>query len=331
MGRQWSPDDVLGVARSYQRACVLTAAADLDVFSALSSGERTASSLASELGADLRATAVLLDVLAAMELLEKRGAKYSVPSDVAEILTETGSRSVLPMVRHQANCLRRWVQLPQVVQTGKPAQRTPSLHGEAADQAAFIGAMHTVSGPAAEKLVAQLGPPRFRHLLDVGGASGTWTIAFLRAMPDATATIFDLPDVIPLARKRITDAGMAERVTLAAGDFYTDPLPVGADFVWLSAIAHQNSREQNRELYAKIHKALADHSTLMIRDVVMDDSRTHPPGGAMFAINMLVATAGGGTYTFNEFHEDLRVTGFTDVKLTVRDEFMNSVVRANKP
>ena len=147
-------------------------------------------------------------------------------------------------------------------------------------------------------------------------------------MPDATATIFDLPDVIPLARKRITDAGMAKRVTLSAGDFYTDPLPAGADFVWLSAIAHQNSREQNRELYAKIHKALTGNSTLMIRDVVMDDSRTHPPGGAMFAINMLVATQGGGTYAFDEFHEDLRVTGFTDVKLLVRDEFMNSVVRA---
>jgi len=331
MGRQWSPDDVLGMARSYQSACVLTAAADLDVFSVLSSGERTASSLASELGTDLRATAVLLDALAAMGLLEKRGSKYSTPSDVAEILTATGSQNVLPMVRHQANCLRRWVQLPQVVQSGKPAQRTPSLRGEAADQAAFIGAMHTVSGPIAEKLVAQLGPPRFHHLLDVGGASGTWTIAFLRAMPDATATIFDLPDVIPLARKRIADAGMTERVTLSAGDFYIDPLPIGADFAWLGAIAHQNSREQNRELYAKIHKALVDNGTLMIRDAVMDDDRTAPPTGAMFAINMLVATAGGGTYTFDEYHEDLHTTGFKDIKLLIHDEFMNSVVRANKP
>ena len=74
---------------------------------------------------------------------------------------------------------------------------------------------------------------------------------------------------------------------------------------------------------------MADKGTLLIRDVVMDHSRTRPAGGAMFAINMLVATAGGGTYTFDEFHEDLSVTGFTDVKLLVRDEFMNSVVRAH--
>ena len=322
MGRQWSPDDVLDMARSYRSACVVAAAVDLDVFSALSNGERTASTLATELGTDLRATAALLDALAAMELLEKQGAKYSVSPDVAEILTETHPRSVLPMVRHQANCLRRWVQLPHVVQSGQPADRTPSLRGEAADQAAFIGAMHNVSGPVADKLVAELGPPRFRHLLDIGGASGTWTIAFLRAIPDATATIFDLPDVIPMARKRITDAGLTERVTLSEGDFYTDTLPTGSDFVWLSAIVHQNSREQNRELYAKIHRALADQGTLMIRDVVMDNSRTHPAAGAMFAINMLVATEGGGTYTFDEFHEDLRVTGFVDVKLLCRDEFI---------
>lgn len=76
--------------------------------------------------------------------------------------------------------------------------------------------------------------------------------------------------------------------------------------------------------------SLADGGTLMIRDVVMDDSRTHPLDGAMFAINMLVATQGGGTYTFNEFQEDLNAAGFTDVQLLVHDEFMNSVISARK-
>jgi len=330
MSRQWSPDELLNMVRAYHPACVLTAAADLDVFSALNGKEATARELAAQLGSDLRATAMLLDALVAMELLEKRGGKYSVATVVAEILTETGSRSVLPMVRHQANCLRRWVQLSQVVKTGKPAERAASPRGDAADQAAFIGAMHNVSGPIAEKLIAQLSPPRFRHLLDIGGASGTWTIAFCRAMPEATATIFDLPDVIPMARQRRTAEGMAQRVALVGGDFYIDPLPAGADLAWLGAIAHQNSREQNRALFAKVNKALADKGTIMIRDVVMDDSRTRPVYGAMFAINMLVATQGGGTYTFNEFQEDLSAAGFTNVKLLIRDDYMNSVVCANK-
>ena len=88
----------------------------------------------------------------------------------------------------------------------------------------------------------RLSPLRFQRLLDIGGASGTWTIAFLRAVPEATAVLFDLPQVMPLARERLTRAGLADRVSLVAGDFYTDDLPGGADFAWLSAIAHQNSR-----------------------------------------------------------------------------------------
>ena len=97
----------------------------------------------------------------------------------------------------------------------------------------------------------------------MGGASGTWTLAFLRAVPGRTATIFDLPDAIEQARQRLARSEFADRVKLVAGDFYSDELPRGADFAWVSAIVHQHSREHNRELFAKVHAALragrADH------------------------------------------------------------------------
>ena len=132
---------------------------------------------------------------------------------------------------------------------------------------------------------------------------------------------------------RVVQSGqpaLTERVTLTGGDFYADALPAGANLAWVGAIAHQNSREQNRVLYAKVHEVLVDGGRLMIRDVVMDDSRTHPVAGAMFAINMLVATQGGGTYTFNEFRADLMTAGFIDIRLLIRDEFMNSVICAKR-
>ncbi len=330
MARQWTPEEVLETARAYQRACMLAAAVDLDVFSVLGDGWTTASSLAAELGTDRRATTILLDALVAMELLAKQDDEYSVPPEVAETLTESGSRSVLPMVRHQGNCLRRWVQLAQTVRTGKRPEGPASIRGEAADQAAFIGAMHNVSRPAAEHLIDELRPLAFRRLLDVGGASGTWTIEFLRAVPGATATLFDLPAVIPLARARITEAGLSERVTLVPGDFYVDDLPGGADFAWVSAIGHQNSREQNEALFVKIRRALTADGVLLLRDLVMDASRTRPAAGAMFAVNMLTATEGGGTYTFDEYREDLMAGGFADVRFLRRDEWMNSVIRAVK-
>jgi predicted O-methyltransferase YrrM len=331
MPRMWTAEDVLEMARGYQSACVLAAAVDLDVFGALRGGPLTAAATAEAMRTDLRATTVLLDALAAMELLGKQGGRYRVPPEIADLLTDTGAHSVVAMARHQANCLRRWVQLPRVVQSGTPAERTPSIRGEAADEAAFIGAMHNVSGPIADKILDALRPLKFRHLLDIGGASGTWTIAFLRAVPDATATIFDLADVIPMARQRLADAGMAQRVTLAAGDFYGDPLPPGCDLAWISAIVHQNSREQNRALFAKAHAALTAGGAVLIRDIVMDESHVHPASGALFAINMLVATPLGGTYTFNELRDDLTAAGFAEVTLLRRGEGMDSIIRAVKP
>ena len=331
MPKQWTADDILELAGGYQRACVLTAAADLDIFNVLSAAELTAPDLATQLGADPRAITILLDALVALELLVKHQAKYSAPAAITDLLTDTGSSSVLPMVRHQATCLRRWVQLPQVTRSGNPAESAPSIRGPESDYQAFIGAMHNVSSPMAEALVAELQPLRFNHLLDIGGASGTWTIALLHAVPEARATLFDLPEVIPLAQNRISDAGFADRVTFAPGNFYDEELPPDIDFAWLGAIAHQNSRPQNRDLFTKIHQALNPDGIVMIRDVVMDESRTSPPGGAMFAVNMLVATPAGGTYTFKEYHDDLAATGFTEVTLIRQDQFMNSLIRAKKP
>lgn len=321
---------ILDIARSFQPACVLAAAAELDVFNQLGGRPASAEALASRIGGDVRATTILLDALVALELLAKQGDVYDVPADIADALTEQGTHPVLAMVLHQANCLRRWVQLARVVKSGRPAERHPSIRGEAADTAAFIGAMHAISGPVADAVVSRLGPLSFNHLLDVGGASGTWSMAFLRAVPGARATIFDLPEVIPMARQRLADAGCLERVDLAAGDFYADPLPAGADFVWLSAIAHQNSREQNRVLFGKIHDAVAPGATLAIRDIVMEEDHVHPPGGALFAVNMLVGTERGGTFSFEEYRADLESAGFGDVKLAHRDAWMDSLICATR-
>jgi len=217
-----------------------------------------------------------------------------------------------------------------VVQTGHPVERRPSIRGEDRDEAAFIGAMEVVSGPVAADIIDELGPLEFSHLLDVGSASGTWTIAFLRAHPRATATLFDLPHVIPMAEKRLSEAGMGGRVKLVGGDFLADPLPTGADLAWVSAIVHQNSREQNRYLFSSVADALREEGQILIRDVLMDPSRTSPVSGALFAINMLVATEGGGTFTFDELREDLEAAGFADVDLLRSDEWMDSIIRAVK-
>jgi hypothetical protein len=315
----------------FMAPCIYGAAAELDMFTPLADSPMTARQVAETLQTDDRATAMLLDALAAIKLLEKKEGVYSVPEALTPWLSEKSPGNVLPMIRHRMNTLRGWAQLAWTAKAGFPAPRTASIRGVAADQASFIAAMHTVSGPMADDLVSRLGPPPFKHLLDVGGASGTWTLAFLQAVPEAQATIFDLAPAIEQAKARLVGSGLADRVALVAGDFYVDDLPHGADFVWVSAIIHQHSRQHNRDLFAKVFAALEPGGTVGIRDVVMEPCRTRPVDGALFAINMLANTQTGGTFTFEEIAEDLRAAGFAGPELRIKDERMSSVVLARKP
>jgi hypothetical protein len=124
---------------------------------------------------------------------------------------------------------------------------------------------------------------------------------------------------------------MADRVRLVAGNYETDELPGGCDLVWVSAIVHQNSRAQNRTMFARAYHALERGGRILIRDILVDPSRTVPVTGALFAVNMLVGTRGGGTYTFEEVREDLEAAGFTGARLARRGEAMDSVIEATRP
>ena len=95
-------------------------------------------------------------------------------------------------------------------------------------------------------------------------------------------------------------------------------------------IVHQNSRSQNRALFANVGQALGPGGRIVLRDILMEPNRIQPVAGALFALNMLVATEGGGTFTFQELAEDLASAGFTQAAVVRRDEAMNSVVVAVK-
>ena len=327
----WTAEKILEITRGFQQSCVLVAAAELGLFDVLTDKPMSAADVASRMKTDNRATTILLDALTAMGLVIKDAESYAAAPGTVEALGAAGPDNVLAITRHHANCLRNWAQLASIVQTGRPPERIPSILGPEGDLESFIEAMDNICRSIAPALVERLGPPKFTHLLDLGGGPGTWTIAFLRAAKDAKATLFDRPDVLPIARKHITAAGMEDRVTLAAGDFEADPsLPAGADLAWVSAIVHQNSRQENRDLFAKVHAALAAGGRIVIRDVVMDASHTQPADGALFAINMLVHTPGGGTYSFAELSEDLTAAGFVNPEQLIFGEFMESVIQAAK-
>jgi SAM-dependent methyltransferase len=190
--------------------------------------------------------------------------------------------------------------------------------------------MHVVGRALSKQIAEAYDTSRFQCLLDIGGGSGTYTTAFLERNPALRAVLFDLPDAVEIARKRFEAEGFSERVRVVGGNFYEDELPTGCDLALLSAIIHQNSVEQNLALYRKIHRSLAPGGVILIRDHIMDEERTHPPAGALFAVNMLVATDGGDTFTFAEVERLLLEAGFQDAKPVRKGENMDYLIEATK-
>ena len=308
---------------------IVITAAELDLFSHLHKKRSTAAELASKLALDARATTRVLDALVAFGLLRKDYDIYET-TEVGGYLSKDHPETALPFLHHFSHLWDNWSLLTEVVRKGgsRKKRSSPRRSKEAMD--AFIGAMHSVGKHLSREIADLYDLSRFKRLLDIGGASGTYTIAFLNKNQGMKATIFDVPNVIGLAKRQIKKEGFQGRVKFTAGDFYRDPLPAGADLALLSAIIHQNSLRQNLALFKKVHGSLVRGGVLLIRDHIMDESRTNPPSGTVFAINMLVNTRGGDTYTFREVRDALEKAGFSNVKLLRTGPKMDCLVEATK-
>lgn len=324
-----NPDAVLADARAFTKSRVILTAVELDLFTLLDTKPAGAGEIAADLGLDPRGLTRVLDLLTAIGLFDKRGDLYH-PTETGRLYSSKHPETVLPMAQHLCRLWETWGHLTEIVRHGANPDEKPGLPLSEEARRAFIGAMHVVGAPLSKEIAASLDLSRYRRLLDIGGASGTYTMAFLRENPKLTAVLFDLAPVIPMARERLEAEGLLSRVELVAGDFYADELPTGCDLALLSAIIHQNSPEENVALYRKVHRVLEPGGALLVRDHVMDESRTGPLGGAMFAINMLVNTKGGDTYTLSEITRHLKDAGFASVRIARPGEGMDCVVEALK-
>lgn len=318
-------DSILKSSSDFQASRVLLCGAELDLFTLLAGKSLSAEEVAAERKADLRGISILLDALTALGYLSKTDGYFQTEPLAVPFLSADVQESLLPIILHQGRVWQNWSRITEIVlgKTTASMNKTGALAKDSVES--FIGAMHVIASKKAPEVVAAIESGKARRLLDVGGGSGTYTLAFLDAASEMRATLFDLPSVIEMARKRVRAAGVEDRVSLVPGDFYKDQLPMGHDLALLSAIIHQNSPEENKALYRRVHDALDPGGRIVVRDYVMSSNRTTPLEGAMFAMNMLAGTRGGNTYTYEEIAEGLAAVGFHQIRL-IRTQGMFSLV-----
>jgi (2Fe-2S) ferredoxin/predicted O-methyltransferase YrrM len=323
-----APDDLTQMIRGYQESRILLTAVELDVFTAVGDGA-TAGEVAQRCRTDRRATELLLNALVALGMIRLASGRYENTPLAARYLTAGAPDDARTALMHNLSLWATWSSLTEAVRRGHVALRAEMRERDDDWTVPFIAAMHRSAAARAPHVVEAVGAASVQRMLDVGGGSGAYAIAFAQANPDLGAVVLDLPTVLPITERHIQDAGLSRRVRTRPGDLTEDEFGTGYDLVFLSSICHMLDPNGNRDLLRRAAQALAPGGRVVIQDFILEPDRTRPRQAVLFAINMLVGTEAGGTYTAEEYASWLgeaglgavrrvRLPGPTDLMIGVR-------------
>jgi len=307
------PGDLSERIRAFQESRAILTALELDLVTAVGDGAG-AVEVAAGLRTDPRATEMLLNALASLRLLVKREGVFHNSPETARYFIAGSPDNAQPGLLHTAHLWQRWSTLTDCVRAGTAVARG-EIAGRGQDWTeAFTAAMHRNAAERAPLVVRAVGAENVRRMLDVGGGSGAYSIAFARANPALRADILDLATVEEIARHHIREAGVEDRVKVRAGDLRSDSLGEGYDLVFLSAICHMLSAGENLDLLRRCRKALAPGGRIVIQDFILEPDKTAPRFAALFALNMLVGTSGGSSYSQPEYAAWLGEADFREIR-----------------
>jgi (2Fe-2S) ferredoxin/predicted O-methyltransferase YrrM len=308
------PDRLDQMIRGYMPSrCILTAL-ELDIFTAVGDGA-TAEQIGTRIKANARAVGMLLNVLVALGLLSKSGDDYKNTPESARFFIQGSKDNHRNGLLHTANIWHRWSTMTDAVRTGTrvPLGRSEDRDGATEWTRHFIAGMQRNAKDRAPLVVKALGTTGVRRILDLGGGSGAYSIAFAKASPDVRCEILDTPEVVPLTAEYVRQAGVSAQVSLRAGDMLQDGFGSGYDIIMLNAICHMFSEEQNRDIFRRARQALAPNGRLVVQDFILNPDKTGPQQAALFSLNMLVSTDAGASYSEVEYTRWMKATGFTEV------------------
>ena len=323
MGPVRNVDDLMAVGHGYQRSMILLTALKLGVFRALAGGECDARVLARRVGADAEKLSILLDALAALGLVGKRGRRYRNAKPAHDLLLP-GPHSKESILLHHLDGWGEWGRLSATVRAG----RTARGGAEGNWQENFIRGMEENSRERASAVAGRIPLRRGDRVLDLGGGPGTYAVAWADAFPGAEITVFDTPATLRVTRRILREKGAEGRVRLVEGDFLEDPLGGPYDFVWISQILHAYSGSDCVKLLRRARSALVPGGRVAIQEFLLAEGKISPPGPVFFSVHMVAVTVGGRAYTAREIAAMMKTAGFRKISADRPDPHGVGIVRA---
>ena len=296
--------EIRKLSGGFQSSRVLITANNYRVFNFLEK-ELTSRVLANKIKTDQRATEILLDALTGMGLLNKKNSKYKNTPIASRLLVSGKKYYQGDIISHLEMIMDRWAGLDKILKTGKPSV-SPRNH------TAFIMGMHNLSVLKAGEIIKGIGLENAHKVLDLGGGPGTYAIEMAKKGLDVS--LFDLPKTMKIAKKVAKQSGLGKSsIKFMGGDFIQDDIGKDYDLILISQILHMFSEKVNIALLRKCKKALSKNGKVVIHEFMINEDRTSPVHSSLFAINMLVNTSDGRTYSPVEISKWFRKAGFKKI------------------
>ncbi len=312
MTKDWNLGMLLDVSSAYWQGCTVQAGVRLKVFTVLGETVCDVGTVAKRIGSDSRATGLLLDALSAVGLLKKTADKYANSDFSKEFLVAEKPGYMGHIILHHHHILDGWAQLDKAVMTGRSVERRS--YGAETERESFLMGMFNLAIMLAPKMADKIDLSGRKHMLDLGGGPGTYGIHFCLANPELKATIFDRPTTEPFAMETVARYKLADRINFFGGDFNLDPIGGGPyDVAWLSHILHSNSASECQACLEKTVAALEPGGLILVHDFILNDAKDGPEFPALFALNMLIGTEHGRSYSRKEIVLMLEKAGVIDI------------------
>jgi hypothetical protein len=332
---QVTPERIMQIAWGYAAPLILEAAIRHRVFDTLDSGPKDIREVEKATGASARGLAAILDALVGFEFLSKDDeGRFALTAESAAFLVSTKPGFMGGLIRHTSQHLvPRWLHLNDVVATGKPvaAVNQEKTGGEFFHE--FVTDIFPMSYPAAQYLAKEMNfgsSGEAVRMLDLAAGSGVWGIAQAQASARVRVTAVDWPEVIPTTKKTVDRFGLADRFDYVEGDLHDAAFGSGYQLATLGHILHSEGEVLGRRLLSKTFDALESGGTIAVAEFLVNRERTAPVTGLIFAVNMLVNTDNGTTWSAEEIGIWLEEAGFSDPR-TIPSPGHSPLILATKP
>ena len=322
---QTSPDGIMQIGFGFWASKIMLTAIKFELFTKLAAnGGLTAAQIKSALGLQCsdRHAFDFLDALTSFGFLTREGiletARYS-NSDSTALFLDKNKPSYIGGILEMANnrLYDSWGRLENGLITGKPQNEIKNGTDNPFDEiyktpeklTEFVNAMSGIQMGNFEAFAQKMDFSGYKTLADIGGSGAMLSIMVAKHQPHMQCTSFDLPAIAPIATANIARFNFTERIKVAKGDFFADPLP-HADVLVMGNILHDWDENKKLMLMKKAFDALPANGVLVVIENIIDNERNQNKFGLMMSLNMLIETGHGFDYTFNDFTRWSIATGF---------------------